>query len=71
MQRKSETFGKLEEFRAIVESQLGKTIKTFRSDRRGEFMGIEFNDHMLEHETVSEQPVPINSQQNGVAECRN
>ncbi|KAK4840811.1 hypothetical protein QYF36_018748 [Acer negundo] len=33
MQRKSETFEKFKEFRAEVENQLEKTIKTLRSDR--------------------------------------
>ncbi|KAK0594600.1 hypothetical protein LWI29_001701 [Acer saccharum] len=35
MQRKSKTFEKFKEFRAEVENQLGKTIKSLRSDRGG------------------------------------
>ena len=38
MQRKSETFEKFKEFRAEVENKLGKTIKTLRSDRGGEYL---------------------------------
>ena len=54
MHRKSETFGKFKEFRACVENQLGKTIKTFRSDRGGEFLDTEFIDYLLEHGIVSQ-----------------
>ena len=42
MQRKSEIFDKFKEFRAEVENQLGKTIKTLRSDRGGEYLDQEF-----------------------------
>ncbi|RYE04781.1 MAG: hypothetical protein EOP33_08580, partial [Rickettsiaceae bacterium] len=71
MQRKSETFSKFKEFRACVENQLGKTIKTFRSDRGGEFLDTEFTDYLLEHGIESQLSAPGNPQQNGVAERRN
>ena len=38
MQRKSETFQKFQEFRAEAEKQLSKSLKTLRSDRRGEYL---------------------------------
>ncbi len=38
MKYKSETFEKFKELRAEVEKQLGKSIKTLRSDRGGEYL---------------------------------
>ena len=38
MHKKSETFGKFKEFMAEAEKQLGKSLKTLRSDRGGEYL---------------------------------
>ena len=46
MRHKSETFEKFKEFQNEVENQLGKTIKLLRSDRGGEYMSQEFDDHL-------------------------
>ena len=46
MKHKSETFEKFKEFQSEVENQLGKTIKLLRSDRGGEYMSQEFDDHL-------------------------
>ena len=40
--RKSETFGKFQEFKAEAGKQLGKTLKTLRSDRGGDYLDLEF-----------------------------
>ena len=53
MQRKSETFGKFKEFLAKDERQLGKSLLCLRSDRGGEYLDIEFKDHLIEHGIVS------------------
>ena len=71
MQRKSETFGKFKEFLAEAEKQLGKSLKTLRSDRGGEYLNNEFEDYLLEHGIVSQLTAPGTPQQNGVAERRN
>ena len=71
MQRKSETFGKFKEFLAEAEKQLGKSLKTLRSDRGGEYLDNEFEDYLLEHGIVSQLTAPGTPQQNGVAERRN
>jgi len=42
MHRKSETYEKFKEFRAEAEKQLGKSIKTLRSDRGGEYLSADF-----------------------------
>ena len=70
MHMKSETFGKLKEFMAEAEKQLGKSLKTLRSDRGGEYLDTEFKDHLLEHGILSQLTTPGTPQQNGVAERR-
>ena len=52
MQRKFESFGKFKEFLAEAEKQLGKSLKTLRSDRGGEYLDNEFEDYLLEHGIV-------------------
>ncbi|GJZ89322.1 retrotransposon protein, putative, ty1-copia subclass [Tanacetum coccineum] len=54
-----------------VENQLGKTIKSLRSDRRGEYMSQEFLDHLKEHGIIAHQTSPYTPQMNGVSERRN
>ncbi|XP_073025153.1 uncharacterized protein [Primulina eburnea] len=71
MQRKFETFEKFKQFRAEVENQLGKSIKTLRSDRGGEYMDYEFKNHLIENRILSQLTAPGTPQQNCVAERRN
>ncbi|WBP92221.1 reverse transcriptase domain-containing protein [Kitasatospora cathayae] len=71
LQFKSETLEKFKEFRAEVEKQLGKSIKTLRSDRGGEYMDLEFKDYLIENGITSQLSAPGTPQQNGVAERRN
>ena len=58
MHKKSETFGKFKEFMAEAEKQLGKSLKTLRSDRGGEYLDTEFKDHLLEHGILSQLTAP-------------
>ena len=44
MQKNSETFSKLCEFKALVEKDSGKQVKALRSDNGGEFISSEFKD---------------------------
>ena len=71
MHKKSDTFGKFKEFMAEAEKQLGKSLKTLRSDRGGEYLDTKFKDHLLEHGILSQLTAPRTPQQNGVAERRN
>ena len=71
MHKKSETFGKFKEFMAEAEKQLGKSLKTLRSDREGEYLDTELKDHLLEHGILSQLTASGTPQQNGVAERRN
>ena len=71
MHKKSETFGKFKEFMVEVEKQLGKSLKTLRSDRGGEYLDTEFKDHLLKHGILSQLTALGTPQQNSVAKRRN
>ena len=71
MQRKSNTFEKFKDFLAEAEKQLGKLMKTLRSDQGGEYLDTKFNDYLIEHGILSHLTTPRTPQQNGVAERRN
>ncbi|KAL0345452.1 UNVERIFIED_CONTAM: Retrovirus-related Pol polyprotein from transposon TNT 1-94 [Sesamum radiatum] len=71
MKHKSEVFEKFKEFQNEVQNQLGKTIKSLRSDRGGEYLSQEFIDH-LKSCGILEQRTPAGTPQlNGVSEYRN
>ncbi|GJW29671.1 zinc finger, CCHC-type containing protein [Tanacetum coccineum] len=52
-------------------TDLGKTIKSLRSDRGGEYMSQEFLDHLKEHRIIAHRTPPYMPQNNGVSERRN
>nr|GEX39838.1 hypothetical protein [Tanacetum cinerariifolium] len=51
-----------------VENQLGKTIKSLRSNHGGEYMSQEFLDHLKEHGIIAHRTPPYTPQPNGVSE---
>ena len=71
MSNKSESFDKFKEFQKEVENQLGKKIKALRSDRGGEYLSHEFDDHLKENGILSELTPPGTPQWNGVSERGN
>ena len=71
MRHKSETFEKFKEFRHEVEKQTGKSIKTLRSDRGGEYLSNEFLGYLKEYGILSQWTPPGTPQLNGVSERRN
>ena len=44
MQKKSDTYSKFCEFKALVEKELGKQVKALRSDNGGEYITKKFKD---------------------------
>jgi transposase InsO family protein len=44
LKAKSDTFDKFKEYKAFIEKQIGKNIKTLRTDNGGEFETLEFED---------------------------
>ena len=71
MRHKSETFEKFKEFQNEVENQLGKTIKLLRSDRGGEYMSQEFDDHLKSRGIVPQLTPSGTPKRNGVSKQRN
>ena len=71
MKHKSESFEKFKIFKNEVQNQLGKNIKTLRSDRGGEYLSQEFIDHLEDCGIVSQLTPPGTPQWNGVSERRN
>eukprot|EP00253_Pinus_taeda_P007076 PITA_07076 len=71
MQKKSETYSKFCEFKALVEKELGKKVKALRSDNGGEYISDEFKDFCKAEGIRRERIAPHNPQQNGVAKRKN
>ncbi|KAL0377112.1 UNVERIFIED_CONTAM: hypothetical protein Scaly_0828800 [Sesamum calycinum] len=70
MRYKFEAFVRLKEFKLEVENQTDRKIKTFQSDRGGEYLR-EFLDHLKKNGIASQWTPPGTPQLNGVAERRN
>ena len=47
MQKKSDTFAKFCEFKALAEKESGKKVKALRSDNGVEFISAEFKDFCI------------------------
>ncbi|GKA96532.1 retrotransposon protein, putative, ty1-copia subclass [Tanacetum coccineum] len=71
LKHKHEVFETFKVFQKEVENQLGKTIKSLRSDRGGEYMSQEFLDHLKEHGIITHRSPPYAPQHNGVSDRRN
>ncbi|GJR47240.1 retrotransposon protein, putative, ty1-copia subclass [Tanacetum coccineum] len=71
LKHKHEVFKTFKVFQTEVENQLGKTIKSQRSDCGGEYMSQEFLDHLKEHVIITHRTPPYTPQHNGVSEKRN
>ena len=65
MKHKSESFTLFKEFQNEVENQLGKKIKMLRSDRGGEYLSLEFDNHLKECGILSQLTPPGKPQWNG------
>jgi IS30 family transposase len=71
MQKKDQTFSKFCEFKALVEKESGKQVKSLRSDNGGEYISNEFKDFYSREGIQREIIMPHNPQQNGVTERKN
>ncbi|GJZ45060.1 retrotransposon protein, putative, ty1-copia subclass [Tanacetum coccineum] len=71
IKHKSDTFKVFKRYQNEVENQLGTKIKVLQSDNRGEYLSIEFFDHLKNYGIVSQLTPPRIPQLNGVAERRN
>jgi transposase InsO family protein len=71
MRTKNEVLSWFQEFKALLENQTGRKIKTLRSDNGGEYTSKAFKDFCAVAGIKRELTVPYNPQQNGVAERKN
>ena len=71
MNTKNESFGKFQEFKALVENQIGKHICALRSDNGGEYTSGYFDDFCRKERIKKELTVSYNPQQNGVVKRKN
>ncbi|KAJ9541256.1 hypothetical protein OSB04_027762 [Centaurea solstitialis] len=71
MRHKSETFEKFKEYQNEVQNLLDKRIKFLRSNRGGEYLSDEFDNHLMECGIVPQLTPPYTPQMNGVSERRN
>jgi hypothetical protein len=71
MRHKSESFKKFKEFQNEVQNQLDKIIKFLRSDRGGEYLSLEFSDHLKQCGIVPQLTPPGMPQWNSMSEQRN
>ena len=62
MQKKSETYSKFYEFKALVEKESGKQVKALRSDNGGEYISGEFKDFCSKEGIRRELIAPHNPQ---------
>lgn len=71
LKSKDEAFGAFKKFKTFVEKESGDKIKTFRTDRGGEFMSKNFVEFCHEAGITRHFTAPYSPQQNGVVERRN
>ena len=71
MRYKFDAFDKFKEFKAEVENHRGRSIKSLRSDRGGEYLLGEFRQFLEDQGITFQLAAPGQPQQNGVAERRN
>ncbi|GKD75219.1 retrotransposon protein, putative, ty1-copia subclass, partial [Tanacetum coccineum] len=71
LKHKHEVFETFKVFQKEVENQLGKTIKSLRYDRGGEYTSQEFLDHLKENGIIVHHTPPYTLQHNSVFERRN
>ncbi|GJV92454.1 ribonuclease H-like domain, reverse transcriptase, RNA-dependent DNA polymerase [Tanacetum coccineum] len=71
LKSKDEAFETFKEFKLKVENEVGKKIRSFRTDRGGEFTSREFTRYYNENDIVRQLTTPYSPQQNGIVERRN
>ena len=71
LQDKSEAFKKFKRFKSLAEQETKTEIQTFRTDRGGEFMSLEFQACCEASGIKRHMTAPYSPQQNGVVERRN
>nr|GEW11515.1 zinc finger, CCHC-type [Tanacetum cinerariifolium] len=71
LKSKDEAFETFKEFKLKVENEVGKKLKSFRTDRGGEITSREFTRYYKENGILRQLTAPYSPQQNGIVERRN
>ena len=71
LKRKSEVFGRFQQWKAMVEKSTSRKLKAIRTDNGGEYLSTEFQKYIQTEGVRHERTVPKTPQQNGVAERMN
>nr|GEY67742.1 ribonuclease H-like domain, reverse transcriptase, RNA-dependent DNA polymerase [Tanacetum cinerariifolium] len=71
LKSKDEAFKTFKEFKLKVENEVGKKLKSFKTDRGGEFTSREFTRYCKENGILRQLTSPYSPQQNGIVERRN
>ncbi|KAI3754713.1 hypothetical protein L1987_54502 [Smallanthus sonchifolius] len=71
MKHTHETFEMFKQHQNEVQNQLVKTIKMLRSDRGGEYLSLDFDEHLMKCGIISHLTPPGMPQLNGVSKWRN
>jgi transposase InsO family protein len=62
LKSKNETFSKFQEFKALVENQIRRHVRTLRTDNGGEFLSHDCDDFYREVGIKRELIIPYNPQ---------
>ncbi|KAH9313426.1 hypothetical protein KI387_044060 [Taxus chinensis] len=71
LRNKSQDFETFQKFKALVENEVGRKIKTLHLDRGGEFTSNEFKTYLEAHGIRQQMPPTHTPQKNGIVERRN
>jgi transposase InsO family protein len=71
LRTKDKAFGKLKEFKKIINNHKEWKIKFFRSDRNGEYFSKELSIFCEENEIIHQMTALYTPQHNGLAERKN
>jgi hypothetical protein len=71
MKTKGQVFSRFQEFKSLVQNQIGKKIKFLRLENGGEYTSKESMDFFAGDDIRRELTIPYNPQRNGVVERNN
>ena len=71
LKQKSKVFGTFKDFKVYVEKQSGLSLKSFRTDRGGEYTSNAFVDFCKHHGIKHQLTANYTPQQNGISERKN
>lgn len=71
LKKKADVFNVFKQFKTMVEKKIGKSIKCLRTDNRGEFTYLEFEQFCKDEGIFRHKTIVYTPQQNGITERMN